>query len=81
MEKDNVRVALGNWGYPEWTLNEGEQLGKKQKRKEEEVEGQGEKNRQEKPKKAFVVLRYMKRAMERLQETQHPTLLQSQVPH
>ena len=35
IEKKKVRVALRNCGYPKWTLKEGEQLGKREKRREE----------------------------------------------
>ena len=66
-EKEKVRVALRNCVFPEWALNEGEQLDNRQKRREEEEEGQDEKCRHEKHKKAFVVLPYMKKVMERLQ--------------
>ena len=44
---------------PEWALKEGEQLGKRQKRGEEQMDGQDVKGRQEKLKKAFVVLPYI----------------------
>ena len=44
-QQEKVRVALRNCGYLEWTLNEGEQLGKTQKKREEEVDGQGGKDR------------------------------------
>ena len=44
-----------------------EQLGKRQKRRGEEMDGHGEKDRQEeKSKKAYVVLTYKKGVMERL---------------
>ena len=48
---------------------EGEQLEKRQKRREKEVDGQGGKDRQEKNKKAYEVLLYnvMKGVTERLQ--------------
>ena len=55
-EKGMLRVALTNCSYPEWDLKEREHLDKRQKRKEEDEEGQDEKNRPEKCKKAFVVL-------------------------
>ena len=67
-EKEKVRVALRNCGYPEWDMRDGEQLGKRQKRREEEVVGQGGNDRREEPKKAFVVLAYMKGVTQRLQE-------------
>ena len=56
-EKEKVRVALRNCRYPEWALKEGDQLGKKQKRKEETLKGQNVKDRQEQPKKACVCYR------------------------
>ena len=67
IEKEKVRVALKNSGYPDWVLNEGKQLGKRQKMREDEMQGQGGENRQEEAKKAFVVLPYMKGVTERLQ--------------
>ena len=57
--KEKVREAMRNCGYPEWALKEGEQLSKRQKRREEEVDGQGGQGRQEKPRKAFAVIPYM----------------------
>ena len=48
MTENIVSVALRNCGYLEWALKEGEHLGKRQKRKEEEVCGHGDK--EEKPK-------------------------------
>ena len=54
IEKEKVRVALKNCGYPDWALKEGEQLGKGEKRREEEMQGQDGKNRLEEPKKAVV---------------------------
>ena len=67
-EKEKVRVVLRHCRYIEWALNEGEQLGKRQNRREEEVKELGDNYRQEeKPKKAYVVLLYMKSVMERLQ--------------
>ena len=65
-EKEKVRAALKNCGYPDWALKEGEQLGKRKKR-EEEMQRQDGKNRLEEPKQAFVVLPYMKGVTERLQ--------------
>ena len=59
-EKEKARVALRNCGYPELALKEGEQLGKRQKRREENVEGHGENRQEEKAKKAYVVLPYIK---------------------
>ena len=47
---------------------EGKETARKETEEEEgEVKGQGGKDRQEEPKKAFVVLAYMKGATERLQ--------------
>ena len=57
-----------NCGYPGWALKDGEQLGKRQKRREGDEEGQDEKDRHEKFKKGCVVLPYMKGVTERLQE-------------
>ena len=37
IEKEKVRVALGNCGYHDWALKEWEQLGKRNKRREEEM--------------------------------------------
>ena len=62
-----ITAALRKCGYLERALKEGEQLGKKQKRREEEMKGQGGKEGQGEPKKAFVVLSYVKGVMERLQ--------------
>ena len=62
-----MTVALRNYGYPELALQKGEQLGKRQKRREEDEEGQDVKDRQEKPKNASVVLLYLKGVIERLQ--------------
>ena len=59
-EKEKAQVALRNCGYPEWALKEGEQLGKRQKWSEEEIVGQGGKDRHEEPKTVFVVLRYIR---------------------
>ena len=61
---------MRNCGYLEWALKEEEQMGKKrQERREEETEGQGVQERQEeKLKKAYVVLSYMNRVIERLQK-------------
>ena len=42
---------MKNCGYPDWDLKEGEHLGKRQKRREEEMQGQDGKNRQEELKK------------------------------
>ena len=72
-----------NCGYPELTLKEGEELGKRQKRREEEMKGQGVKDREEDPKKAFVVLLYMKGVTERLQRAckQHNIQLFWQLHH
>ena len=66
-EKEKVRVALTNCGYPEWALKEEQQLGKRQKMMEEEMKGQGGKDRQEEPMKGFVVLLYMKGVTVRMQ--------------
>ena len=44
-EKEKVRVTLRNCGYPDQALKEGEQLGKRQKWREEKVERQGVKDR------------------------------------
>ena len=40
VEKEKIRTALRNCGYPEWALKEGEQQGKKRdtERKEENTE-------------------------------------------
>ena len=65
-EKEKVRVALRNCGYPDWALKEGEQLGKREKRREEEMQGQDGENRLDELKNAFVVLPYMKGVTERL---------------
>ena len=51
---------MKNCGYPEWGLKEGEQLEKRQMRREEEMKGQSGKDRQEELRKAFVVLLYKK---------------------
>ena len=51
---------MRNCGYPEWALKEGEQLGKRQKRRKEEMQGQGGMNDMGEPKKVFGVLLYMK---------------------
>ena len=53
--------------YLEWALKEGEHVGKRWQRREEEMKGQGVKDRQEEPKKAFVVLPYMKGVTKQLQ--------------
>ena len=66
IEKENVRVALRNCGYPDSALKEGEQLGKREMRKEEDMQGQDGENRLEEPKNAFVVLPYMKGVTDRL---------------
>ena len=66
IEKEKVRVALRNCGYTEWALKEGEQHGKRKKRREEELQGQDRENRLEEHKKAFVALPYMKGVTERL---------------
>ena len=65
--KEKVRVSLRNCGYPEWALKEGEQIGRRRKRREEEMKGQGWKEWQREPKKAFMVLQCMKGVMERVQ--------------
>ena len=67
IEKEKVRVALRNCGYPDWTLKEGEQLGKRKKRREEDMQEQDGEIRLEEPKKAFEVLPYMKGVTARLQ--------------
>ena len=59
-EKEMVRVALRNCGYPEWALKEGKQLGKRQKGRKEEVDEQGGKDKQEKHKQSYMVLPYIK---------------------
>ena len=69
IEKEKLRVALRNCGYPDWVLKEGEQVGKREKRSEEEMQERDGENRQEEPKEAFVVLPYMKGVTERLQRT------------
>ena len=70
MGQEKVRVALRNCGYLEWALKEGEQLGKRQKRREEEVDTHGDKDiHEKKPKTAYVVLPYTKGVTERLQRT------------
>ena len=66
MVKEKVRVALRYFPYPEWAFKEGEQLGKREKMREEERKGQDAKERQEEPKKAFVELPYMKGITDRL---------------
>ena len=66
-EPEKVRVVLRTCGYHEWALKKGEQLGNRQKRREQEMEGQIGKDRKEELKKVFVVLLYMKRVTERLQ--------------
>ena len=61
VEKEKIRTALRNCGYPEWALKEGEQRGKKRdtERKEENTET-------EKP-VGYAVLPYVKGLSERLQ--------------
>ena len=39
-QNDKVSIALRNCDYSYWALKEGEQLRKRQKQREEEVEGQ-----------------------------------------
>ena len=56
IEKEKVRVALRHCGYPEWALKEGEQLGKRQKRRDEEKKGQSVKERREEPKNSITIL-------------------------
>ena len=62
-----MRVGLRNCGYLEWALKEGDQLGKRQKRREEEVNRHGGKDRQEKSRKVYAVLMYINGVTERLQ--------------
>ena len=57
-EKEKVRLDLRNCGHPEWALKKGEQLGKRQKRREEDLKGQCVKDRPEEPQKDIVVLPY-----------------------
>ena len=37
IEKEKVRIAVRNCSYPDWSLKEGEQLGKRKKRRQEEM--------------------------------------------
>ena len=67
IEKDTVRTALCNCGYPEWGLKEGELLDKKQVRKEEEKRQHPEQEGEKRQPKAQAVLPYMKGLTERLQ--------------
>lgn len=61
-EKEKIKSALRLCRYPEWALNEGEQLGKKAKKdKKKEMEKEKEKPR------GYVVLPYIKGVSERLQ--------------
>ena len=59
MGKDREREGLSSFEEL-WISKVGEQLGKRQKRREEEVKGHGDKERLEKLKKTCVVQPYMK---------------------
>ena len=73
-------MALKNCGYSEWALKEGYQLGKRHKRRDEEVEGQGGKDRQEEPKKTFVSLLYMKRVKKPIRSTTPSSFTKQGIP-
>ncbi len=60
VEKEKIRKALMLSGYSEWSLNEGEQLGKKVKSKKKDQEQREKDN-------GFAVLPYVKGVSERLQ--------------
>ena len=59
IEKEKARVALKNCGYPDWALKEGEPLRKREKRREEEMQGQDGENRLENPRKPLWYCRIL----------------------
>ena len=61
MEKEKIRTALRNCGYPEWALKEGEQRGKKRDTERKEENTETEKS------VGYAVLPYVKGLSERLQ--------------
>ena len=66
-EKEKIRVALRNCGYPEWDLKEGEQRGKTKLRKEQEPKTQELDQGEESNRSQFAILPYMKGVTKRLQ--------------
>lgn len=59
IQKEMVRVTLEICGYPEWAMKEGELRGKRQLRNEEEIQ-KGSVPVEDKKRKHYAVLRYMK---------------------
>ena len=64
-ENDSITTDI-YCDYPDWALKEGEQLGKRKKRRKEDMQEQDGDIRLEEPNKASVVLLYMKGVTEML---------------
>ena len=61
IERNKIRVALKNCGYPDWAITEGEQPKRDKKQRDTESRDKGVPN--------FVILPYMKGVTERLRHS------------